>query len=85
MSYDLVFARAARKSLQKLPKEVQSRVLEAAKSLRNDPRPQGSRKLRGSDRLWRIRVGDYRIIYSIDDDQRIVDVNTVRHRSDAYR
>jgi mRNA interferase RelE/StbE len=41
-------------------------------------------KLHGTDNLWRIRVGDYRIIYSIDDGNRIVDVSAVRHRSDVY-
>jgi mRNA interferase RelE/StbE len=53
--------------------------------LSTEPRPPGCRKLVGANNLWRIRVGDYRVIYSIDDPRRRVDVNAVRHRSDAYR
>ncbi|HEX5138271.1 MAG TPA: type II toxin-antitoxin system RelE/ParE family toxin [Planctomycetota bacterium] len=53
--------------------------------LGSDPRPAGCRKLHAADDLWRVRIGDYRVIYSIDDSKRRVDVNAVRHRSDAYR
>jgi mRNA interferase RelE/StbE len=49
-----------------------------------EPRPSGCRKLVGRNNLWRIRVGDYRVIYAVDDDRRLVDVNAVRHRSKAY-
>ena len=53
--------------------------------LATNPRPAGCRKLEGAEDLWRIRIGDYRVIYSVDDARRIVDVSAVRHRSDAYR
>ncbi|MEI6084420.1 MAG: type II toxin-antitoxin system RelE/ParE family toxin [Verrucomicrobiota bacterium] len=50
-----------------------------------NPRPPGCKKLKGYHDLWRVRLGDYRVIYSIDDRARAVDVNAVRHRSEAYR
>ncbi len=63
------------------------RVLSAAlrpSPLTLAPRPSRCRKLRGTNNLWRIRVGDYRVIYAVSDDERLVDVRVVRHRSDAY-
>ena len=83
--YEIVFARSARKELQALPYTVAERVLEKVELLALNPRPSGCKKLRGHSSLWRIRVGEYRVIYSIDDDNRIVDVSVVRHRSEAYR
>ncbi len=61
------------------------RIIWRIEALASNPRPPGCVKLRGADDLWRIRVGDYRVIYSIDDGARIVDISAVRHRSDAYR
>ena len=83
--YAVVFARSARRELDKLPEPVVDRILPRIEGLIENPRPHGCRKIQGSDNLWRIRVGDYRVIYSIDDRQRLVDIVTVRHRSDAYR
>jgi mRNA interferase RelE/StbE len=57
----------------------------AIRALAEDPRPTGSRKLTGSVNDWRIRVGDYRIVYEIADAIRIVRINRVRHRRDVYR
>jgi mRNA interferase RelE/StbE len=84
-AYDIVFARSGRKELERLSQALQLRVLRRIESLAGTPRPQGCRKLEGADDLWRIRVGEYRVIYSVDDSRRIVDVIAVRHRSDAYR
>jgi mRNA interferase RelE/StbE len=53
--------------------------------LASNLRPHGCVKLQGADDLWRIRVGEYRVIYAIGDDRRIVDISAVRHRRDAYR
>jgi mRNA interferase RelE/StbE len=80
----VLFARSARKALETPPNTVVMRVLKRIETLATTPRRNGCRKLAGSDNLWRIRIGDYRVIYSIDDVQRIVDVNGVRHRKDAY-
>ena len=82
--YRIVFARSARKELEALPDSVAFRVLSRTEALARMPRPNGCRKLAGADDLWRIRIGDYRVIYSIDDKQRLVDINGVRHRKDAY-
>ena len=85
MLYDVTFARSARKELERLGPPLRSRVFRRIELLGAEPRPSGCRKLEGAEDLWRIRVGDYRVIYSVDDTRRIVDVNAVRHRSDAYR
>jgi mRNA interferase RelE/StbE len=60
-------------------------MIRAIERLATNPRPKGCRKLEGADNLWRIRVGDYRVIYSVDDARRIVDIIAIRHRSEAYR
>ena len=83
--YAVVLARSARKELESLPASVVQRVLPRIERLANKPRPSGCRKLTGEQKLWRLRIGDYRVIYSIDDSRRTVDINTVRHRRDAYR
>jgi mRNA interferase RelE/StbE len=71
--------------LKKLSTDVLGRVGKAIRALAKDPRPAGSRKLAGTESDWRIRVGDYRVIYEIADKIRIVRVNRVRHRREAYR
>jgi mRNA interferase RelE/StbE len=83
--YSIVFARSARRDLEQLEAGLARRILSRIEALASVPRPQGCVKLRGADNLWRIRVGDYRAIYSIDDAARVVDISAVRHRNDAYR
>ena len=83
--YTITFARSARKELATLDAPVVKRVLPTIEALAQEPRPSGCRKLRGEENLWRIRVGDYRVVYAIYDEERIVDISAVRHRSDAYR
>jgi mRNA interferase RelE/StbE len=82
--YVIVFARAARKDLESLEANVVKRVFSKIENLAMQPRPAGCRKLVGEENLWRIRVGDYRVVYSIDDRTLQVDVISVRHRSKAY-
>ena len=82
--YKIVFARSARKELQGLSRGVAERILRKVELLASNPRPSGSKKLCGHSSLWRIRVGEYRVIYSIDDSKRVVDVSVVRHRSEVY-
>ena len=84
-SYSVTFARSARKELERLRPPTVTRVFEAIEALGAEPRPNGCVKLSGSSGLWRLRVGSYRVIYAISDDERTVDVVTVRHRRDAYR
>jgi mRNA interferase RelE/StbE len=84
-SYSLTFARSARKELQALDRDIADRILEAIEALILQPRPPGCKKLRGGGALWRIRVSDYRVVYGIDDDEKVVDIVVIRHRSDVYR
>jgi mRNA interferase RelE/StbE len=83
--YEIVFARSARKELQALSNDVAVRILEKIGSLASNPRPSACKKLSGHSNLWRLRVGDYRIIYTIYDDKLIIDISVIRHRSEAYR
>jgi mRNA interferase RelE/StbE len=82
--YAMSFARSARKELEALEANLISRIFSRIEALTEQPRPSGCRKLVGQGNLWRIRVGDYRVIYEIDDTKRLVDVIGVRHRSKAY-
>jgi mRNA interferase RelE/StbE len=84
-SYQLTVGSRAAKELSALPAAVAQRVDAAILRLSSDPRPHGVKKLKGERQLWRMRVGDYRIVYSIDDEQLVVDVIGVPHRSKAYR
>ena len=85
MAYEVVLLRSAARELTDLPAEVQRRVTRAIDGLVDDPRPRGSKPLVGGDGTWRVRVGDYRILYRVDDDRVEVLVIRIRHRSDAYR
>lgn len=82
--YRLEFRPAALRALRKLDSVTAERVRGAIVLLANEPRPPASRKLSGRD-AYRVRVGDYRIIYTIDDSQLIVVVVLVGHRSGNYR
>ncbi len=82
--YAITFARSARKELESFDAPIVKRVVPKIEMLAKEPRPTGCRKLEGEKNLWRIRVGTYRIVYAIYDDDRRVDVVVVRHRSKAY-
>jgi mRNA interferase RelE/StbE len=83
--YQVVVERSAEKDLRRLSTETRSRIVDTIKGLAKNPRPPGGRKLAGSRSDWRIRVGDYRIVYEIADAIRIVRINRVRHRREVYR
>jgi len=70
--------------MERLPNEVYDRLDGAILTLADNPRPPGCAKLKGRDE-WRVRVGDYRIVYGIDDEQRVVEVVHIGHRRDVYR
>ena len=84
-NYRIVFARSARKELQVLDGVLAAKLLERIEALAKDPWPPGCRKLRSSSGAFRIRFGEYRVIYQIDDTAKVVDIVGVRHRRDAYR
>jgi mRNA interferase RelE/StbE len=83
--YDVGFATSAGREFRALPPGIKRRVAQAVERLRTNPRPRGVRKLEGDDRLYRVRVGDYRVIFAIDDRERSIRVTRVRHRRDVYQ
>ena len=86
MPYRVELAPAAQRELRRLPRQVASRLAGPIESLSANPRPQGVRKVRGQESTWRMRVGSYRVIFDIDDDQRLVVVLKVDRRGEAtYR
>jgi mRNA interferase RelE/StbE len=85
MGYRVSFKASAEKSLAKLPEAIAARIIEKVIALADDPRPSGSVKLAGASGLWRVRVGDYRVVYVIDDGGKTVDVRIVAHRRESYR
>lgn len=84
-SYSIEVSRSAEKQLTRLTKDDRQRVVEAIVSLPEDPHPRGARKLSGYDDVFRIRVGRYRILYSISDAELVIIVLKIGHREDVYR
>ena len=82
--YAVMVEPAARRVLNKLPRQIQVRIISRIESLSANPRPPGAIKLSGHD-AYRIRVGDYRVVYSVIDTQLLVIVVTVGNRRDVYR
>ena len=83
--YRIVFTSSAAKEFRSLSKQFQQRIRAAIDGLQENPRPDGVKKLSGHQDLYRIRVGQYRVVYEIDDEVRILTVTRVRHRRDVYR
>jgi mRNA interferase RelE/StbE len=83
--YKVTIKKSAAKAIAQLPKSINNRLIPKIKQLGEEPRPPGAKKLQGAEDLWRIRVGSYRVIYSIQDMIMIVDVIQVAHRKDIYR
>ena len=84
MRYAISILRRAQKELAQLPTEVYEHVRDTIRTLSQNPRPSGCLKLTGREG-WRLRVGNYRIIYEIDDNQQTVTILHVGHRRDVYR
>lgn len=85
MSYAVTLRPAARRSIRQLDKPVQKGIAEALRALADEPRPAGVKALTGAHGFLRIRVGDYRIIYTVDDDKLIILIVDLGHRSAIYR
>lgn len=83
--HDVYLERAAERDLKRLSADEFHNIIKNIKDLSINPRPPGCRKISGSVSDWRIRVGDYRVIYEIDDKAKAVRVMRIRHRRDAYR
>jgi mRNA interferase RelE/StbE len=84
MPYVVHLKRSAEKELADLPREMQQRIIKRLLALKANPRPAGAKKLWGGER-YRIRVGDYRVLYTIDDALQKIEVSAVGHRREVYR
>lgn len=84
MAYIVLLKKSAEKELKLLPQKTHDRIVERLLSLKENARPASAKKLRGG-KGHRIRVGDYRILYVIDDAKRIIEIYSVAHRREAYR
>ncbi len=84
-SFELTWRSSTRKDLRKLPPQDVARILAEVELLPTNPFPHGCEKLAGAEHTWRIRVGDYRVIYEVLADARTLVIQRVRHRKDVYR
>ena len=85
MNYSILLSGRASRELRSLPKEIVARIHQQIVALADDPRPRESKKLRSkTPEGWRIRVGDYRILYRIDDPKREVIIYRIGHRREVY-
>ncbi|GIK55168.1 MAG: translation repressor RelE [Chloroflexota bacterium] len=85
MTHRITLTVTAVKERERLDETARERIDRAVRSLGETPRPPGVKKLAGSQRDWRIRVGDYRVLYEIDDQQEVITIWRIAHRRQAYR
>jgi mRNA interferase RelE/StbE len=83
-NYSVEVKPSARKELEALPDNVLARVLPKMDSLRDTPRPAGCKKLKGYKDQWRVRVGDWRVVYIIDDAAKLISITRIAHRREVY-
>jgi mRNA interferase RelE/StbE len=84
-SYEILWKKSAERDIRKIDPRYIPQILSAVESLAENPFPARCRKLRGSESSYRIRIGDYRVIYQLDSQRNIVIVFPTRHRKEAYR
>ena len=85
MTHSVVVLASAVRQINSLPKKDRKRVWDRIEALARNPRPAAAKQLKNRDRYWRLRVGDYRVIYSIEDKKLLVTVVRVGHRREVYR
>jgi len=85
MKYTVIISRASQKVIDRLDGDMYSRIIHKIETLEDNPRPMGVEKLTGPDNLYRVRVGDWRIVYAIQDRRLVVLVVKVAHRREVYR
>lgn len=83
--YRLALTESAVKELNRLPSSAVVRIAGRVERLADNPRPSGCKKLKGGANEWRIRIGDYRVVYIIEDNTKTVDVTRIAHRNEVYR
>jgi len=84
-SYKVIFKPSVEKDLRSLPRSVVRRIFKRVDALKEEPFPRQSIKLAGAEQLYRVRIGDYRMIYGVDKEDRQVIIHYVRHGRDVYR
>ena len=84
-SYKVYLLKSSDRDIRKIDKQEIKRIVESIKSLEENPFPKQSKKLKGSESSYRLRIGDYRILYEVDIQNKIVEIFHIRHRKDAYR
>ena len=84
-SYDVRVTHSSEKEVRGLAKSVIPTIWKRIKALAEEPRPRQSKKLRGMEKAYRLRVRDYRVIYTIDDEHKLITVVAVKHRREVYR
>jgi mRNA interferase RelE/StbE len=85
MAYEIFIEKKAEKDLRRLPKNYQNKIIQKILNLKDNPKPIEARKITSSENYYRIKVGDYRIIYEINYKEKRVNIFRVRHRKEAYR
>ena len=83
-NYSLEVKPSARKELEALPDHVLARVVQKLESLGHAPRPTGCKKLKGYKDQWRVRLGDWRVVYIIDDAAKLISITRIAHRREVY-
>ena len=83
--YTLLIERDAEKGFKRIPKNISNKLITKIKSLKDNPKPGGCRKITGSENDYRVRVGDYRVIYEINENNKQVIILAVGHRKDIYK
>jgi len=85
MPFRIEWKKSTHKDLRKLPVNAAERIIETVQGLAENPFPHGVEKLSGSQHAYRVRLGDYRIVYEVVTDSKLIEVQRVRHRKDVYR
>jgi mRNA interferase RelE/StbE len=83
--YRIVITRSAEKDFSSIPFTFVQRISKQIDALALEPRPRGSKKLKGESNLWRVRIGDYRVVYYIFEDTVMIKIVSISHRKDVYR
>jgi mRNA interferase RelE/StbE len=83
--FRIEWKKSTRKDLRRLPASTEERIVEIVENLAEDPFPHGVEKLSGSQHAYRIRVGDYRVVYEVVVELKLVEIQRVRHRKDVYK
>jgi len=84
-SYKILWKKSTERDIRKIDPQQIFRIIEAVESLAQDPYPPQCHKLRGAEKLYRIRIGDYRVIYQVNTEEKTIIIYYIRHRREAYK